>query len=74
MSLGAVAYAIAIAVGLSTSAPTAVTVAIADGLKVLWNPMTLLFIQFLWLAAFIYTGRSEVTGATIEFHVHQHRI
>ena len=51
-----------------------VTIQIIDGLRVFWNPLMLLFFQALWLAAFIYTGRSEVTGATIEFHVHAHRI
>jgi hypothetical protein len=75
MSLGAVAYGIAVAMGLAAAGPpAAVTVQIAAGLRVLWEPSMLLVMQALWIAAFVYTGRSEVTGATIEFHVHQHRV
>ncbi|MBL0715417.1 MAG: prolipoprotein diacylglyceryl transferase, partial [Desulfosarcina sp.] len=73
MSLGAVAYGGLIAIGLPTAQPP-VTVQIVAGLKVFWHPFMLLFIQALWLAAFIYTGKSKVTGSTIEFHVHHHRI
>lgn len=73
MSIGAVFYGLAVALGLGMTPPPDVTIRIADGLQVLWRPQMLLFIQALWLAAFIYTGRSEVTGATIEFHVHHHR-
>ena len=74
MSLVAVAYGLALAYGGALSAVPEVTIRIADGLQVFWNPLMLLCIQALWLAAFLYTGRSEVTGATIEFHVHRHLI
>ncbi|MGD8267505.1 MAG: prolipoprotein diacylglyceryl transferase, partial [Desulfobacterales bacterium] len=59
MSLGAVAYGLVVALGLSTTTPPAVTIQIAQGLQVIWNPLMLLFFQALWLAAFLYTGRSE---------------
>jgi hypothetical protein len=44
------------------------------GLASLWNPAPLLFFQGLWLALFIYTGFSSVTGATLTFHVRQEKI
>ncbi len=72
MSLVAVFYGLAVAFGSDVRAASEVTIQIADGLRVFWNPLVLLCIQALWLAAFLYTGRSEVTGATIEFHVHRH--
>ncbi|MDX1270114.1 MAG: prolipoprotein diacylglyceryl transferase, partial [Oceanisphaera sp.] len=74
MSLGAVVYGLVVAISLPGSTSPAVTVQITEGLQVFGNPLMLIFFQTLWLAAFIYTGRSEVTGATIEFHVRQHRI
>ncbi len=45
-----------------------------DGLSDLWNPALILFLQGIWLVIFLYTGRSTVTGATLEFHVHTDRI
>jgi hypothetical protein len=74
MSLGAVIYGLVVAAVLPAGSAPAVAIDIAAGLAVLANPLMLIFLQALWLAAFVYTGRSEVTGATIEFHVHQHRI
>ncbi len=44
------------------------------GLLILWQPGTLLFLQLIWLALFIYTGRSTVTGANLSFHIHRERI
>lgn len=44
------------------------------GLKSLWNPALILFLQGIWLLIFLYTGRSTVTGATLSFHVHHDRI
>lgn len=40
-----------------------------SGLQKLWRPESLLFLQGIALVAFLYTGRSQVTGATIHFHV-----
>ncbi len=47
---------------------------LALGLEALWRPGVLLFMQGLWVAIFLYTGVSRVTGARMSFHVHQDRI
>lgn len=47
---------------------------LSTGLKGLWSPALILFLESLWLLIFLYTGRSTVTGATISFHVHRERI
>jgi prolipoprotein diacylglyceryltransferase len=44
------------------------------GLQSLWQPELLILLQLIWLALFIYTGRSTVTGANLSFHVHSERI
>lgn len=44
------------------------------GLVSLWNPAVLFFFFLVWLAMFLYTGRSTVTGSTLTFHVHRGRI
>jgi len=72
MGLLSIIYGIFVVVLLPTgSVPIP---AIAAGLAVLWHPAPLLFLQCLWLAIFIHTGRSSVTGSTLSFHVHQDRI
>jgi hypothetical protein len=47
---------------------------ITAGLRRLWHPAVLLFLQGLWLLVFVRTGRSMVTGAQMSFHVHTDRI
>lgn len=39
------------------------------GLRILWNPAVILFLEFVWIIMFLRTGRSQVTGAGIRFHV-----
>ncbi|MEW6379760.1 MAG: prolipoprotein diacylglyceryl transferase family protein [bacterium] len=39
------------------------------GLRSLWNPWLIIFLQSLWLIIFLFTGRSQVTGATLSFQV-----
>jgi hypothetical protein len=39
------------------------------GLLALWDPGVILFFELLWIAAFIHTGRSRVTGSTVRLHV-----
>lgn len=71
MGLAAIPYALAMAVwfgGGSAARPE-----LAAGLTALWHPGMLLALQGLWLAIFLYTGRSSVTGATLSFHVHHER-
>jgi len=47
---------------------------IVAGLRVLWDPWVILFLQGLCLAIFLHTGRSVVTAATLSFHVRRDRI
>jgi prolipoprotein diacylglyceryltransferase len=47
---------------------------LSTGLKSLWSPALILFLQGIWTLIFLYTGRSTVTGATLSFHVHHDRI
>ena len=44
------------------------------GLRALWNPGVIFFLQAIGIIMFLRTGRSEVTGAGIRFHVHEDRI
>ena len=72
MGLVAILYG-AGALLLAPSTPTPIP-ALAAGLSLLWRPAPLLFLQFLWLVIFFYTGRSTVTGSRLSFYVHQDRI
>ena len=47
---------------------------IVAGLRSIWNPLLVLFLQVLGLSIFLYTGRSMVTGSVLTFHVHRDRI
>lgn len=72
MALAGIAY---VAVGipfLPTGAPRHADV--LAGLRLLWDPSAILFLEGLCLAIFLYTGRSAVTGATMSFHVRRDRI
>jgi len=44
------------------------------GLHSLFSPGMILFLQALWVAAFLFTGRSMVTASTISFHVVKERV
>lgn len=44
------------------------------GIAILWDPGMIFFLQGLWLVFFLYTGRSRVTGAILDFFVHRDRI
>ena len=72
MGIVGVVYAIAAAYFLAYQ-PTGLP-DLAVGLKSLWSPTMILFLQFIWMTIFLYTGRSTVTGATLSFHVYQDRI
>lgn len=63
-------------VGLAAFSPVEATATmnIMAGLRSLWDPAVLLFCQALWLAIFLYTGRSMVTGARLSFFVHKERV
>ena len=44
------------------------------GLLALWDPGVILFFEILWGVAFIFTGRSRVTGASVRLHVIEGKI
>lgn len=55
--------------------PTAVEpVRIMVGLTSLWSPDVIIFLQILWSAIFIFTGRSRVTGADLTLYVVRDRV
>ncbi|OQX25442.1 MAG: prolipoprotein diacylglyceryl transferase [Desulfobacteraceae bacterium IS3] len=72
MSILAVLYAIAVVFAFPN--PSAYQADILNGLGYLWNPMMIILLQGLWLAVFLHTGRSKVTGSVMMFHVIQERI
>jgi hypothetical protein len=42
---------------------------VTAGLRTLWNPAVILFIQALWVMMFARMGRSRVTGSNLTLHV-----
>jgi hypothetical protein len=72
MSVFAVIYAIAVVCIFPDS--SVYPADILNGLKCLWNPAMILALQGLWLAIFLHTGRSKVTGSSVSFHVIRERI
>jgi hypothetical protein len=55
-------------------APASVKPNIFAGLRALWDPAVVLFLQGLWATLFVFFGKSMVTGSAISFHVHHDRI
>ncbi|MGD8702330.1 MAG: prolipoprotein diacylglyceryl transferase [Desulfosarcina sp.] len=45
-----------------------------SGLRAIWNPAVFLFLQIICVIMFLRTGRSQVTGSGISFHVNHDRI
>ncbi|RPH50455.1 MAG: hypothetical protein EHM85_10330 [Desulfobacteraceae bacterium] len=72
MSAVAVLYAFCILFILPVTLPQQTDV--LKGLGYLWNPAMILLLKGLWVAIFLHTGRSSVTGASISFHVNRERI
>ena len=72
--MGLAAVVLGSALGLLLPVQAQTPPAIAAGLALLVNPWLILAGQALWLALFLYFGRSMVTGATIAFTVRQDRI
>jgi hypothetical protein len=50
------------------------TASLLQGLETLWHPGMLLFIIGLWVAIFLFYGRSAVTGSRLSFYVCHDRI
>ena len=67
MSLAALPYMTAVAFLFPLPPPQAPDITL--GLEGLWDPVVLIFLQGLWVGSFLYTGKSQVTGATMSFHV-----
>lgn len=71
MALLALPYALAIWFLLPSAA---IATDIQAGIRSLWRPMEILFIQLWGVGIFWYTGRSHVTGALVSFHIFSNRI
>ena len=53
---------------------SATSLDVMAGLHVLWHPATIIFLQVLFVVMFVRTGRSQVTGASLSFHVNADRV
>lgn len=71
MSLGAMMYALGV---VFLFPEPEILPLLHHGLGALWNPWMILLIEFIWMIAFLHTGRSMVTGAEISFHVNESKI
>jgi len=67
MTLAGMAYAVVIA--LFNTDPYSVSPNLARGLLSLWNPGLIIFLALLWIAAFLFTGKSSVTCSSIDIRV-----
>lgn len=72
LALAGIPYVAAIAWLFPTGGTTAPDV--LRGLNDLWQPGMILFIQIVWLASFLYSGRSMVTSSLVSFQLHEDRI
>jgi hypothetical protein len=72
MALVSIAYGFLLAAILP--APPVHPTDLQAGLHSLFSPGIILFLQALWVAAFLFTGRSMVTASTISFHVVKERV
>lgn len=72
LSLLSMAYSLGLILLLPPYSGAPPELKLAFGL--LWNPMSILFFEALWLSIFFYIGRSKVTGCVLEFYVHRSRI
>lgn len=65
MALAAVVYWLAIA--WFAPADRVPQIDVVRGLAELWAPLPIVFLQILWVAVFLFTGRSQVTRGTLSF-------
>ncbi len=72
MAIAGIVYLLLV-VALLPTAPTPEP-QVVTGLRTLWNPIMILFLELAWLGMFLYTGRSSVTGSSLAFYVHRERI
>jgi hypothetical protein len=72
MGVGSILYAVALGLlfpGIDGARPD-----LMAGLAGLYTPPVLISLQVIWIAGFLYTGRSRVTDATLFFNVVRNRI
>ncbi|MBF0240987.1 MAG: prolipoprotein diacylglyceryl transferase [Desulfamplus sp.] len=80
MALVAAFYMVAISIFVSDAIPYNQLLAYSEisdiiyGVKQFWNPTTIICMEIFWVATFLYTGRSFVTGSNIFFHVIKEKI
>jgi len=74
MAMVNVLFCLALLLTASSAPPAIPYVDLRAGLRALWDPAALVFFQLLWLALFLYTGFSRVTGSIISFHVRKESI
>ena len=67
MAIAALVYSLGWAAVLEPATVTPPNV--LTGLRALMSTPVLLFLEILWIAIFLYMGRSSVTAATLSFHV-----
>jgi hypothetical protein len=72
MALLTIVYSLMIA--LLLPAATVPLPSVGDGLNGLWQPLPIILLQLFWVVVFVYTGKSDVTGSQISFHVIRDRI
>ena len=72
MAIGALVYSLGW-IAFTDSTP-AISPKILTGLHALMNTPVLLFLETLWLAIFLYMGRSSVTAARLSFHVVREKV
>ncbi|ACN17559.1 conserved hypothetical protein [Desulforapulum autotrophicum HRM2] len=71
MAAGALVYSLGIVLVFPAQESV---VRLGLGLRELWTPWMLVFVESIWIMTFVYTGRSTVTGAQISFHVEKGKI
>lgn len=72
MAVATVPYGIFIAWVFNDSA--ACIPDLLHGFALLYNPVLLLFLQFIWAAMFWHSGRSHTTGARLQFYINPDKI
>lgn len=72
MGIAGIGYSVGVAAQFAGASLTLPDLTL--GLSSVWTPLPLLLLQSLWLAIFLYTGLSRVTGATVRFHVNAEKI
>jgi hypothetical protein len=67
MAIAAIGYGFLLTGALPESQHPAPDLGI--GFSRLWSPESILLLQGLWLAVFVYLGKSRTTSAVVSFHV-----